>query len=58
MAEFELRFAALLEVGSERLIERLFGGMTPDEAMLVGRATVLHRGDAEVTLAEAASLLT
>jgi putative hydrolase of the HAD superfamily len=35
-AEFEPRFAALLEVRSERLIERLFGGMEPDEAMLDG----------------------
>jgi putative hydrolase of the HAD superfamily len=36
VAEFEPRFAALLEVESERLIERLFGGMAPDEAMLEG----------------------
>ena len=36
VAEFEPRFAALLEVESERLIERLFGGMEPDEAMLDG----------------------
>jgi putative hydrolase of the HAD superfamily len=36
VAEFEPRFAALLEVRSERLIERLFGGMAPDEAMLEG----------------------
>jgi putative hydrolase of the HAD superfamily len=36
VAEFEPRFAALLEVKSERLIERLFGGMAPDEAMLDG----------------------
>jgi putative hydrolase of the HAD superfamily len=35
-AEFEPRFAALLEVRSERLIERLFGGMEPDAAMLDG----------------------
>jgi putative hydrolase of the HAD superfamily len=35
-AEFEPRFAALLEVQSERLIERLFGGMQPDEAMIEG----------------------
>jgi len=35
-AEFEPRFAALLEVSSERLIERLFGGMEPDAAMLDG----------------------
>jgi putative hydrolase of the HAD superfamily len=36
VAEFEPRFAALLEVESERLIERLIGGMAPDEAMLDG----------------------
>jgi epoxide hydrolase-like predicted phosphatase len=36
VAEFEPRFAALLEVESERLIDRLFGGMAPDEAMLDG----------------------
>ena len=36
VAEFERRFAALLEVESERLIERLIGGMAPDEAMLDG----------------------
>ena len=36
VAEFEPRFAALLEVKSERLIERLFGAMAPDEAMLEG----------------------
>jgi putative hydrolase of the HAD superfamily len=31
--DFEARFAALLGVGPERLIERLFAGMAPDEAM-------------------------
>jgi putative hydrolase of the HAD superfamily len=36
VAEFEPRFAALLEVASERLIERLLGGMEPDTAMLDG----------------------
>jgi len=36
VAEFEPRFAALLEVESERLIDRLFGGMAPDQAMLDG----------------------
>jgi epoxide hydrolase-like predicted phosphatase len=35
-AAFEPRFAALLEVSSERLIERLFGGMEPDAAMIAG----------------------
>ena len=36
VTEFEPRFAALLQVESERLIDRLFGGMAPDEAMLDG----------------------
>jgi putative hydrolase of the HAD superfamily len=35
-AEFEPAFAAVLEVSSERLIDRLFGGMEPDEAMVGG----------------------
>ncbi|MGH2968309.1 MAG: HAD family hydrolase [Solirubrobacteraceae bacterium] len=35
-AEFEPRFAAVLEVAAERLIDRLFGGMGPDDAMLDG----------------------
>jgi putative hydrolase of the HAD superfamily len=35
-AEFEPRFAAVLEVASERLIDRLFGGMEPDRVMLDG----------------------
>ena len=35
-AQFEPRFAALLEVSSERLIDRLFGGMEPDAAMIDG----------------------
>jgi epoxide hydrolase-like predicted phosphatase len=34
--EFEPRFAAVLEVAPERLVDRLFGGMEPDEAMLAG----------------------
>jgi len=33
-AEFEPRFAAVLGVGSDGLIERLFGGMAPDDAMI------------------------
>jgi epoxide hydrolase-like predicted phosphatase len=44
VAEFEPRFAALLEVASERLIERLFGGMAPDEAMLDGVRAVRRAG--------------
>ena len=35
-AEFEPAFAAVLEVSSERLIDRLFGGMKIDEAMVAG----------------------
>jgi putative hydrolase of the HAD superfamily len=33
-AEFERRFAAILGVAPERLIERMFAGCGPDEAML------------------------
>jgi putative hydrolase of the HAD superfamily len=32
--EFEPKFAALLDVTADRLIDRLFAGMQPDEAML------------------------
>ena len=35
-AEFEAAFAALLGVAPERLIDRLFGFMVPDEAMVAG----------------------
>jgi putative hydrolase of the HAD superfamily len=35
-AEFEPAFAAVLEVESSRLIDRLFGGMEPDDAMIDG----------------------
>ncbi len=35
-AEFEPAFAAVLEVESEKLIDRLFGGMEPDQAMIDG----------------------
>jgi putative hydrolase of the HAD superfamily len=35
-AEFEPAFAAVLEVESERLIDRLFGGMEADQAMIDG----------------------
>jgi putative hydrolase of the HAD superfamily len=35
-AEFEPAFAAVLEVESERLIDRLFGGMEPDQEMIDG----------------------
>jgi putative hydrolase of the HAD superfamily len=44
VAEFEPRFAALLEVSSERLIGRLFGAMEPDEAMLEGVRDARRRG--------------
>jgi epoxide hydrolase-like predicted phosphatase len=33
-AEFESRFAAVLGVEPERLVDRLFGGMRPDETMV------------------------
>jgi epoxide hydrolase-like predicted phosphatase len=48
-AAFEPRFAALLEVRSEGLIERLFGGMAPDHAMLDG-VRELRRGGARTGL--------
>jgi putative hydrolase of the HAD superfamily len=35
-AQFEPQLAAVLEVESEQLIDRLFGGMEPDEAMVAG----------------------
>jgi epoxide hydrolase-like predicted phosphatase len=35
-AQFEPQLAAVLEVESEQLIDRLFGGMEPDQAMLEG----------------------
>jgi epoxide hydrolase-like predicted phosphatase len=44
VAEFEPRFAALLEVESERLIDRLFAGMEPDTAMLDGVRAVRRAG--------------
>jgi len=34
--EFEAAFAALLEVPSHRLLQRMFGGMEPDLAMIEG----------------------
>jgi epoxide hydrolase-like predicted phosphatase len=47
-ATFEPRFAALLGVSPERLIERLFGSMGPDDAMLgavrTARAAGLRTG--------------
>jgi putative hydrolase of the HAD superfamily len=44
VAEFEPRFAALLDVESERLIDRLFAGMEPDTAMLDGVRAVRRAG--------------
>jgi putative hydrolase of the HAD superfamily len=44
VAECEPRLAARLEVSSERLIERLFGGMEPDAAMLDGVRAVRRTG--------------
>jgi putative hydrolase of the HAD superfamily len=43
-AELEPRFAALLEVQSERLIERLFGGLRPDATMIDGVRAVRRDG--------------
>jgi putative hydrolase of the HAD superfamily len=43
-AAFEPRFAALLAVRSEGLIERLFGGMAPDDAMLAGVREIRRSG--------------
>ena len=44
-AEFERRFASMLGVADpERLIERLFGGMQPDEAMLDAVAAARRAG--------------
>jgi len=44
--EFEPRFAAVLglEASSEGLIDRLFAGMAPDEAMLAGVAAAKRAG--------------
>jgi epoxide hydrolase-like predicted phosphatase len=41
-ADFEAAFAALLEVSSDRLIQRMFGDMTADPAMIDG-IRALHR---------------
>jgi putative hydrolase of the HAD superfamily len=49
-AEFEPRLAALLEVESERLIDRLFGRMAPDEAMLDGVRRLRASGTPTVLL--------
>jgi epoxide hydrolase-like predicted phosphatase len=43
-AEFEPAFAALLEVESERLLQRMFGGMAPDAAMIDGVRTIRRAG--------------
>jgi putative hydrolase of the HAD superfamily len=43
-AEFEPSFAALLEVESERLLHRMFGGMEPDAAMIDGVRAIRRRG--------------
>jgi putative hydrolase of the HAD superfamily len=48
-AEFEPRLAALLEVESERLIARLFGGLEPDVAMLDG-VRAAHRDGVRTAL--------
>jgi epoxide hydrolase-like predicted phosphatase len=43
-AEFEPSFAALLEVESERLLHRMFGGMEPDTAMIDGVRAIRRGG--------------
>jgi epoxide hydrolase-like predicted phosphatase len=43
-AEFEPSFAALLEVESERLLHRMFGGMEPDAAMIDGVRAIRRGG--------------
>jgi putative hydrolase of the HAD superfamily len=43
-ADFEARFAALLGVRPKRLIERLFGGIEPDPAMLAAVAAARAAG--------------
>jgi epoxide hydrolase-like predicted phosphatase len=43
-AEFEPSFAALLEVESERLLHRMFGGMEPDPAMIDGMRAIRRSG--------------
>jgi epoxide hydrolase-like predicted phosphatase len=44
MADFEPRFAARLGVVPEGLVERLFGGMAPDEAMISAVRTARAAG--------------
>jgi epoxide hydrolase-like predicted phosphatase len=48
-AAFEPRFAALLEVAPEELVQRLFGAMAADEAMLDG-VRAARRGGARTAL--------
>jgi putative hydrolase of the HAD superfamily len=43
-AEFEAAFAALLDVPSRRLLQRMFGGMEPDTAMIAGMREIRRRG--------------
>jgi epoxide hydrolase-like predicted phosphatase len=43
-AEFEPAFAAMLEVSAERLLQRMFGGMQPDAAMIDGIRAIRRRG--------------
>jgi putative hydrolase of the HAD superfamily len=42
--EFEAAFAALLEVSSHRLLQRMFGGMEPDLAMIEGVRAIRRAG--------------
>jgi epoxide hydrolase-like predicted phosphatase len=43
-AEFEPPFAALLEVSSDGLLRRMFGGMRPDAALIEGMREIRGRG--------------
>ena len=57
-AQFEPRFAAVLEVESERLIDRLFGGMEPDHAMLDGVRAARRAGVRTAMLSNSCLLYT
>jgi epoxide hydrolase-like predicted phosphatase len=43
-AEFEPAFAAMLEVSSDCLLQRMFGGMQPDAEMIDGIRAIRRRG--------------
>jgi putative hydrolase of the HAD superfamily len=43
-ADFEPAVAAMLEVSSDRLLQRMFGGMQPDAEMIEGIRAIRRRG--------------